>query len=193
MSASPRSIRCRWNPLNDLEPIARLPVSSLMIVGKTGCRPTHAKELIAWLKANPDKATAASVGAGSGAHICGLYFMDKTGTNFQFVQYRGGAPAMQDLVGNQIDLMCAEASQTLAHVRGGKMKAFAVMAQDALDAAARRADDGGGRRDRHDTSSSGTACGRRRARPRTSSPSSTPRWSRRSTIRRCRSASTRSA
>ena len=53
--------------------------------------------------------------------------MDKTGTKFQFAQYRGGAPAMQDLVGNQIDLMCAEASQTLAHVRGGKMKAFAVM------------------------------------------------------------------
>jgi tripartite-type tricarboxylate transporter receptor subunit TctC len=68
-----------------------------------------------------------SVGAGSGAHICGLYFMDKTGTRFQFAQYRGGAPAMGDLVGNQIDIMCAEASQTLAHVRAGKMKAFAVM------------------------------------------------------------------
>jgi tripartite-type tricarboxylate transporter receptor subunit TctC len=53
--------------------------------------------------------------------------MDKTQTNFIFAQYRGGAPAMQDLIGNQIDLMCAEASQTLAHVRGGKMKAFAVM------------------------------------------------------------------
>ena len=119
-----------WHILKDLTPIAQLPASSLMIVGKTGLPANNIKELIAWMKANPGKATAASVGAGSGAHICGLYFMDKTGTNFQFAQYRGGAPAMQDLVGGQIDLMCAEASQTLTHVRAGKMKAFAVMSAD---------------------------------------------------------------
>ena len=118
-----------WHILHDLTPVAQLPASSLMIVGKSGLPANDINELIAWLKANPGKATAASVGAGSGAHICGLYFMDKTGTSFQFAQYRGGAPAMQDLVGNQIDLMCAEASQTLAHVRGGKMKAFAVMSE----------------------------------------------------------------
>ena len=116
-----------WHILKDLEPIAQLSTSSLMIVGKNDLPANNIKELIAWLKANPGKATAVSVGAGSGAHICGLYFMEKTGTNFLFAQYRGGAPAMTDLVGNQIDLMCAEASQTLAHVRGGKMKAFVVM------------------------------------------------------------------
>jgi tripartite-type tricarboxylate transporter receptor subunit TctC len=119
-----------WHIVNDLTPIARLPASSLMIVGKTGVPAKDIKELIAWLKANPGKATVASVGAGSGAHICGLYFMEKTGTKFEFAQYRGGAPAMQDLVGNQIDLMCAEASQTLTHVRGGKMKAFVVMSEE---------------------------------------------------------------
>jgi tripartite-type tricarboxylate transporter receptor subunit TctC len=124
---SPAIYPVSWNPLNDFEPVVRLPVSSLMIVGKTGLPANNAKELIAWLKANPGKATAASVGAGSGAHVCGLYFMDKTQTNFIFAQYRGGAPAMQDLIGNQIDLMCAEASQTLAHVRANKMKAFVVM------------------------------------------------------------------
>jgi tripartite-type tricarboxylate transporter receptor subunit TctC len=116
-----------WHILKDLTPVAQLPASSLMIVGKSGLAANDINELIAWLKANPNKATAASVGAGSGAHICGLYFMDKTKTSFQFAQYRGGAPAMQDLVGNQIDLMCAEASQTLVHVRAGKMKAYAVM------------------------------------------------------------------
>src|SRR5262245_10542892 len=119
----------QWNILTDLEPVARLSVSSLMIVGKTALPANNAKELIAWLKDNPDKASAASVGAGSGAHVCGLYFQEKTGTRFQFVPYRGGAPAMQDLVSGQIDLMCAEASQTLAHVRAGKMKAFAVMSK----------------------------------------------------------------
>jgi tripartite-type tricarboxylate transporter receptor subunit TctC len=119
----------QWNVLTDLEPVARLSVSSLMIVGKTALPANNAQELIAWLKENPDKASGASVGAGSGAHICGLYFQQQTGTRFQFVPYRGGAPAMQDLVAGQIDLMCAEASQTLPHVRGGKMKAFAVMSK----------------------------------------------------------------
>ena len=116
-----------WHIVRDMEPIAQLSTSALMIVGRNGLQPNNIKELIVWLKANPGKATAVSVGAGSGAHICGLYFMEKTGTNFLFAQYRGGGPAMIDLVGNQIDLMCAEASQTLEHVRGGKMKAFVVM------------------------------------------------------------------
>ncbi len=124
---SPAIYPVSWNPLNDLTPIVRLPVSSLMIVGKESLPAQNAKELIAWLKANPDKASAASVGAGSGAHVCGLYFGQKTETKFQFVFYRGGAPAMQDMLAGTIDIMCAEASQTLAHVTAHKIKAFAVM------------------------------------------------------------------
>jgi tripartite-type tricarboxylate transporter receptor subunit TctC len=124
---SPALYPVSWNPVNDLAPIARLPVSSLMIVGKESLPAKNAKELIAWLKAKPEPATAASVGAGSGAHVCGLYFAEKTGTKLQFVFYRGGAPAMQDMLAGTIDTMCAEASQTLAHVQAGKMKAFAVM------------------------------------------------------------------
>jgi tripartite-type tricarboxylate transporter receptor subunit TctC len=116
-----------WHVLRDLEPVAPLSVSSLMVIGKTGVPANNVKELIAWLKANGDKATMAHVGAGSGAHICGIYFLDKTATRAQFVPYRGGAPAIQDLLAGQIDLMCAEASQTLAHVRAGKIKAFVVM------------------------------------------------------------------
>jgi tripartite-type tricarboxylate transporter receptor subunit TctC len=124
---SPALYPVSWHVVNDLEAIARLPVSSLMIVGKEALPAKNAKELIAWLKANPDKASAASVGAGSGAHVCGLYFGEKTGTKFQFVFYRGGAPAMQDMLAGTVDTMCAEASQTLAHVTAHKMKAFAVM------------------------------------------------------------------
>jgi tripartite-type tricarboxylate transporter receptor subunit TctC len=124
---SPAIYPVPWNPVNDLDPIARLPVSSLMIVGKQSLPANNAKELIAWLKAKPEPATAASVGAGSGAHVCGLYFAQQTGTKLQFVFYRGGAPAMQDMLAGTIDTMCAEASQTLAHVTAHKMKAFAVM------------------------------------------------------------------
>jgi tripartite-type tricarboxylate transporter receptor subunit TctC len=118
-----------YDILKDFEPVSLLTFAPMIIVGKNALPADNAKELIAWLKANPDKASAASVGAGSAAHVCGLYFQDMTGTRFQFVPYRGGAPAMQDLVGGQIDLMCAEASQTLTYVRGGKMKAFAVMSK----------------------------------------------------------------
>ena len=124
---SPAIYPVSWNPVTDLTPIIRLPVSSLMIVGKEALPAKNAKELIAWLKTKPEPATAASVGAGSGAHVCGLYFAQKTGTKLQFVFYRGGAPAMQDMLAGTIDTMCAEASQTLAHVTAGKIKAFAVM------------------------------------------------------------------
>ena len=62
------------------------------------------------MKANPGKASIANVGNGSGAHICSVYFNEKVGVSGTFVPYKGGAPVMQDLVGNQIDLFCAEAS-----------------------------------------------------------------------------------
>jgi len=118
----------QYDLLKDFEAVSLLTFAPMLIVAKNDVPAKDAKELIAWLKANPDKASAATVGAGSAAHVCALYFQDKTGTRFQFVPYRGGAPAMQDLVGGQIDLMCAEASQTLTYLRGGKLKAFAVMA-----------------------------------------------------------------
>jgi len=120
--------RTSYDLLRDFAPVSLLTFAPMLIVAKQDVPANNAKELIAWLKANPGKASAATVGAGSAAHVCGLYFQEKTSTDFQFVPYRGGAPAMQDLVGGQIDLMCAEASQTLSYVRGGKMKAFAVMA-----------------------------------------------------------------
>jgi tripartite-type tricarboxylate transporter receptor subunit TctC len=115
--------------LLEMQPISLISATPLMIVGKNALPPKDAKELIAWLKANPGQATAATVGAGSGAHICLIYFQDKTGTSMQLVPYRGGAPVMQDLVAGQIDLFCAEASQTLTFLRSGKMKAFAVMSK----------------------------------------------------------------
>ncbi|HEY7664626.1 MAG TPA: tripartite tricarboxylate transporter substrate-binding protein [Xanthobacteraceae bacterium] len=114
----------------ELQPVARISATPLMIVGKNALPPQNARELIAWLKANPGKASAATIGAGSGAHVCLIYFEQKTGTKFQLVPYRGGAPVMQDLVAGQIDLFCAEASQTLPFLRGGKIKAFAVMSKE---------------------------------------------------------------
>src|SRR5262245_54191184 len=119
----------------EMQPVSRISATPLMIVGKNALPPKTAQELIAWLKANPGKTSAATVGAGSGAHICLLYFQQKTGTSFQLVPYRGGAPIMQDLVAGQIDFFCAEASQTLSFLRSGAIRAFAVMSKERWPAA----------------------------------------------------------
>jgi tripartite-type tricarboxylate transporter receptor subunit TctC len=106
-----------------------------MIIGKNALPPKNARELIAWLKADPGKASAATVGAGSAAHVCLLYFQQKTGTSFQLVPYRGGAPVMQDLVAGQIDMIIDLAGNSLPHVRSGMIKAFAVTDSKRLPAA----------------------------------------------------------
>src|SRR5260221_12747473 len=84
--------------------------------------------MIAWLKANPDKASAATVGAGSAAHVSGAYFQRVTGTSFHFVPYRGGGPAMQDLVGGQVHLQFAEGTTALPAGRGHQVRTYAVIA-----------------------------------------------------------------
>ena len=119
-----------FHVLNDFEPVSLLTSAPLWIVGKNALPAKDLKELIAWLKANPDKASVATVGAGSAAHLCMIYFQNNTGTRFQYVPYRGGAPAMQDLVAGQVDLSCLEAGQTLGHYRGGTIRAYAVMGKN---------------------------------------------------------------
>ena len=113
--------------LKDLTPVARLTMARLWIIGRSDLPAKDLKELIAWLKANPGKATAGTIGAGSGTQLCFIDFQNNTGTRFQLVPYRGAAPIMQDLLAGQIDLTCPEAGQTLALYRSGKIKAYAVM------------------------------------------------------------------
>ncbi|MFY9759409.1 MAG: tripartite tricarboxylate transporter substrate-binding protein [Xanthobacteraceae bacterium] len=126
---SPALYSLDYDILNDLQPISLLASSPLWIVGKNALPPKSATELVAWVKSNHNPITFGTVGAGSAAHLCGLYFAQKTGAHFQYVPYRGGAPAMQDLIGGQIELSCLEASQTLANVQAGRFKAFAVMGE----------------------------------------------------------------
>jgi tripartite-type tricarboxylate transporter receptor subunit TctC len=87
------------------------------------------KELIAWLKANPDKASQGTPGAGSVQHVAGVFFQKETGTRFQFVPYRGLASAMQDLLAGQIDLMFDSPVTSMPQVRTGAIKAYAVTAK----------------------------------------------------------------
>jgi tripartite-type tricarboxylate transporter receptor subunit TctC len=117
-----------YHVINDFEPVSLLTTSYLWIVGRNSLPATNLKELIAWLKANPAKATGAIVGAGSAAHICFIDFQIKSGTKFALVPYKGGAPALQDLVGGQVDISCLEAAQTMQQFRAGMVKVFGVLA-----------------------------------------------------------------
>ena len=124
-----------YDLLNDLEPVALLPSNSLLIISKKAFPANDLKELIAWLKANPDKASAGPSGAGGGSHVNGVYFQNLTGTRFQFVPYRGTGPALTDLIAGQIDLMFDQASKSLGQVRAGTIKAYAVTAKARLPSA----------------------------------------------------------
>jgi tripartite-type tricarboxylate transporter receptor subunit TctC len=116
----------QFDLLNDLEPIIRIASEPLLIVGKQSLPAKDLKELIAWLKANPDKASVGIAGVGATGHLAGIAFQKETGTHYQFVPYRGNGPAMQDLVAGQIDFMMEPASNFQSLVRAGKVKPYAV-------------------------------------------------------------------
>ena len=115
-----------FDVLNDFEPIALLTSAKTWIVARKDLPANTAKEWVAWLKANPGKANAASVGVGSATHVCLLEMMKTNGIDFQFVTYRGGAPAVQALAAGEADFACLEAGQTLGLYRAGKIKAIGV-------------------------------------------------------------------
>jgi tripartite-type tricarboxylate transporter receptor subunit TctC len=124
--------RLQYDVLKDFEPVALLASNPQLIVAKNALPAKSLNELIVWLQANPGKASQGTAGVGSPAHVSGAYFQKETGTRFQFIPYRGAAPAMQDLVAGQIDLMFDQVVNSLPHVRGGKIKAYAVTAKTRL-------------------------------------------------------------
>jgi tripartite-type tricarboxylate transporter receptor subunit TctC len=117
------------DPLTGFEPVAMLTTSKLWIIARKDLPANNAKEFVAWLKANPGKGNAASVGVGSAVHVCLADVANRTGTNFQFVTYRGGAPAVQALAAGEADFSCLEGGQTLALYRAGKVKIIGVVSK----------------------------------------------------------------
>jgi len=124
-----------YDLLKDFESVALLASNPQVIVSKNAMPAQDLQGLISWLKQNPDKAAQGTAGAGSPAHIAGAYLQSMTGTRFQFVPYRGAAPAMQDLVAGQIDLMLDQASNAIPHIRAGRIRAYAVTSKSRLEAA----------------------------------------------------------
>ncbi len=124
-----------YDLINDLEPIALLPSNPLLVVTSNQVPAKDLKELVAYLKANADKISGGTAGMGSGSHIGALAFFAVTGTNYQLVPYRGTGPAVQDLIANQIQVMIDQSSNSLPHVRAGKLKVYAVTARQRTAAA----------------------------------------------------------
>ena len=125
----------QYDLLKDFEPVAMITIGPQLIIAKNAIPAKDLKELIAWVKANQDHVSAGTAGVGSASHVGGIYFQNLTGTKFQFVPYRGTGPAIQDLMGGHIDLMFDQAANSLPHVRGGKIKAYAVTSGTRLAAA----------------------------------------------------------
>jgi tripartite-type tricarboxylate transporter receptor subunit TctC len=115
-----------YDLVGDLEPVMLLPSNPMVFVSKNAVPAKSLKELIAWLKARPEPATAGTAGAGSGSHIAGLYFENITGIKLQYVPYRGTGPAMNDLVAGQIDIMIDQLSNSITQIRAGTIRAYAV-------------------------------------------------------------------
>jgi tripartite-type tricarboxylate transporter receptor subunit TctC len=121
-----------YDVLRDFEPVSLIASTPQLIVARKTMPANDLKELIAWLKSNPDRASQATSGLGGYSHLAGLFFQKQTGTRFQFVSYRGGAQSTQDLVAGQIDLMIDQASNALPQVRSGNIKAYAVASKSRL-------------------------------------------------------------
>ena len=122
-----------YDVLGDFAPVALISSNPLVIVTNKDVPAGNLKELIAWIKANQDKV---AMGVGSMTHrVTGVYFQNLTGTRFTLVPYRGGAPAMQDLMAGQTQLMFDQAVTSLPLVRAGSTKAYAITSATRLAAA----------------------------------------------------------
>jgi tripartite-type tricarboxylate transporter receptor subunit TctC len=112
--------------LRDIEPVIYIGSEPLLLAARKSLPADDLKGLIAFLKANPDKASAGVAGVGAAGHLAGIAFQRETGTKFQFVPYRGNAPAMQDLLAGQIDFMMEPASNFRGLISTSSIKPFAV-------------------------------------------------------------------
>ena len=122
-----------YDVVTSFEPVSMLTIQPMVIVAKKTMQADTLHDLIAWLRANPDKASQGTAGAGSTSHLAGIFFQMETGTRYQFVPYRN--TGMQDLMAGLIDLMIDPAANSVPQVRAGTIKAYAVTSRTRTPAA----------------------------------------------------------
>jgi tripartite-type tricarboxylate transporter receptor subunit TctC len=98
----------------------------MTIVARGNMPAKNMQELLAYIKTNKDKVTYANAGIGSASHLCGMLFQTAVGVDLTTVPYKGTGPAMNDLLGGQVDFMCDQTTNTTSQIKGGKIKAYAV-------------------------------------------------------------------
>jgi tripartite-type tricarboxylate transporter receptor subunit TctC len=118
--------RLPYDPNADFQPIGVVTETPMTVVGKVDLPPNSAKELLDYIRTNGDQITIGNAGLGGPSHLCGMLIMSKLDTAMTPVPYKGVGPAMIDLLGGQIDLMCDQATNTIGQIRSGKIKGYAV-------------------------------------------------------------------
>ena len=127
MSTSPALYRkMSYDTLGDFEYLGMVNEVPMTVIGKPSMPATTYPELIKWLEANKGKINLANAGLGAASHLCGLLFQSSLKMEMQTVPYKGTGPAMTDLIGGQVDLMCDQTTNTTSQIEGGKVRAFAV-------------------------------------------------------------------
>ena len=118
----------RFNPLTDFEYIGLINEVPMTIVAKPNFPAKDLKEFLAYIKANKDKVSYANAGIGAASHLCGMLFMSAIQTDFLTVPYKGTGPAMNDLLGGQVDFMCDQTTSTTSQIKSGKIKVYGLTA-----------------------------------------------------------------
>jgi tripartite-type tricarboxylate transporter receptor subunit TctC len=127
MSTAPALYRkLPYDAINDFEPIGLINEVPMTLVAKKDFPAKDLKELIAYVKANKDKVNYANAGIGAASHLCGMLFMSAIQTEVTTVPYNGTAPAMNDLLGGQVDFMCDQTTNTTSQIKAGKIKVYGV-------------------------------------------------------------------
>lgn len=115
-----------YDAIKDFEPIGLVNEVPMTLVAKKDFPPKDLKELISYVKANKDKINLANAGVGAASHLCGMLFMSAIQTELTTVPYNGTGPAMNDLLGGQVDLMCDQTTNTTSQIKAEKIKVYGV-------------------------------------------------------------------
>ena len=115
-----------FDPLKDFAYLGLVNEVPMTMIGRANFPPNNFKELLEYVKKNKDKVSYANAGLGAASHLCGLLFMTAIETDMTTVPYKGTAPAMNDLLGGQVDIMCDQTTNTTSQIKGGKVKAYGV-------------------------------------------------------------------
>src|SRR2546421_2395080 len=116
----------RFNPLTDFDYIGLINDVPMTLIAKPNFPATNFKEFLTYLKAHKDKVSYANAGIGAASHLCGMLFMSAMQTDLLTVPYKGTGPAMNDLLGGQVDFMCDQTTNTTSQIKSGKVKAYGV-------------------------------------------------------------------